>query len=58
MRANLGLTLAEKSASDMRDVYEMGTYVVVILVSALIMIIWLKRRGRAKKKGREGFANV
>ncbi len=34
----------------MRDVYEMGTYVVVILVSALIMIIWLKRRGRAKKK--------
>jgi len=50
MRANLGLTLAEKSASDMRDVYEMGTYVAVILVSALIMIIWLKRRGRAKKK--------
>ncbi|MFB9278170.1 hypothetical protein [Cohnella cellulosilytica] len=44
------LTLAENDLSDMRDVFEMGTYVVVIIVSALIMILWLKRRGRSKKK--------
>ncbi|MFC7149379.1 hypothetical protein ACFQMJ_12650 [Cohnella cellulosilytica] len=50
MRADSMLTLAENDLSDMRDVFEMGTYVVVIIVSALIMILWLKRRGRSKKK--------
>ncbi len=44
------LSLAEKNLSDMRDVYEMGTYVVLIIISAIVMILWLKRRGRGKKK--------
>ncbi|WP_233162264.1 MULTISPECIES: hypothetical protein [unclassified Cohnella] len=51
MRADQMLTLAtEKDPSNMGDVYQMATYTILILISAVIMIVWLKRRGRAKKK--------
>lgn len=33
----------------MRDVYEMFTYLLVILISSVVMIMWLKRKGRKKK---------
>ncbi|MEK0312841.1 hypothetical protein [Cohnella sp. 56] len=34
------------------DLYEMMTYLLVIIISALVMVYWLKRRGR-KKRGRK-----
>lgn len=33
------------------DLYEMMTYLLVIIFSAIIMVAWLKRRG--KRKGRK-----
>ncbi|CAH1225379.1 hypothetical protein PAECIP111893_05254 [Paenibacillus plantiphilus] len=33
----------------MRDVYEMFTYLLVILISSVVMVMWLKRKGRKKK---------
>jgi antibiotic biosynthesis monooxygenase (ABM) superfamily enzyme len=42
--------LVEKDPTNMGDVYQMMTYIVVILISAVIMTVWLKRRGRRKKK--------
>jgi len=44
------LTLAEKDPANMGDVYQMATYTILILISAAVMIVWLKRRGRNKKK--------
>jgi predicted ABC-type sugar transport system permease subunit len=32
------------------DLFEMMTYLLVILISAVVMIWWLKRRGRSKRK--------
>lgn len=32
------------------DLYEMMTYLIVIIVSAIVMTIWLKRKGRNKRK--------
>ncbi len=40
----------EKDPTNMGDVYQMMTYIIVILISAFIMVVWLKRRGRRKKK--------
>lgn len=34
----------------MRDPYEMMTYLIVILISAVVMTVWLKRKARRKKK--------
>lgn len=42
--------MVEKDPTNMGDVYQMMTYIVVILISAVIMTVWLKRRGRRKKK--------
>jgi antibiotic biosynthesis monooxygenase (ABM) superfamily enzyme len=42
--------LVEKDPTNMGDVYQMMTYIVVILISGVIMTVWLKRRGRRKKK--------
>ncbi|MFC4596769.1 hypothetical protein [Cohnella hongkongensis] len=51
MRADRLLTLAaEKDPSNMGDVYQMATYTILILISAVVMVVWLKRRGRSKKK--------
>lgn len=33
----------------MRDVYEMFTYLLVVLISSVVMVMWLKRKGRKKK---------
>ncbi|WP_268747693.1 hypothetical protein [Cohnella kolymensis] len=41
--------MAEDTAS-MRDVYEMMTYLLVIVISAVVMTIWLKRRNKRKRK--------
>jgi hypothetical protein len=40
----------EKDPANMGDVYQMMTYVILILFSAVIMTIWLKRRSKRKKK--------
>ncbi|WP_167746921.1 hypothetical protein [Cohnella luojiensis] len=42
--------VVEKDPTNMGDVYQMMTYIIVILISAFIMVVWLKRRGRRKKK--------
>jgi hypothetical protein len=42
--------LMEKDPTNMGDVYQMMTYIVVILVSSYIMVVWLKRRSKRKKK--------
>jgi len=44
------MILAEKDPANMGDVYQMATYTILILISAVIMVVWLKRRGRNKKK--------
>lgn len=31
------------------DLYEMMTYLLVIVISAIIMIYWLRRKGRNKR---------
>ncbi len=33
----------------MRDVYEMMTYLLVIIISCIVMAAWLKRKARKKK---------
>lgn len=38
------------SSSGNGDLYEMMTYLLVILVSAVVMIVWLKRKGRSGKR--------
>ena len=40
----------EKDPQNMRDVYEMMTYLLVIIISAFVMVIWLKRRAKRKRK--------
>lgn len=35
--------------ADMRDVYEMMTYLLVIIFSSIIMVAWLKRKAKRKK---------
>lgn len=40
----------EKDPQNMGDVYEMMTYLLVIIVSAVVMTIWLKRRAKRKRK--------
>lgn len=35
--------------SEMRDVYEMLTYLLVIIISSIIMVAWLKRRAKRRK---------
>lgn len=35
----------------MGDVYETLTYLIVIIVSAIVMIAWLKRKAAKKKHG-------
>lgn len=32
----------------MRDVYEMATYLIIIIVSCIVMGVWLKRKGKKK----------
>lgn len=34
----------------MRDVYEMATYLVVIIVSCIVMGVWLKRKAKKKNE--------
>ena len=34
----------------MRDVYEMMTYLLVIIISCVVMTVWLKRKARKKKR--------
>ncbi|AGA57540.1 Uncharacterized protein TXXE_19150 [Thermobacillus xylanilyticus] len=33
----------------MRDVYEMMTYLLVIIISCIVMTVWLKRKARKRK---------
>jgi hypothetical protein len=33
----------------MRDVYEMFTYLLVVIVSCIVMTVWLKRKAKRKK---------
>lgn len=33
----------------MRDVYEMMTYLLVVIISCIVMAVWLKRKARKKK---------
>ena len=40
----------EKDPQNMGDVYEMMTYLLVIILSAIVMVIWLKRRAKRKRK--------
>lgn len=40
----------EKDPQNMRDVYEMMTYLLVVIVSAIVMVIGLKRRSKRKRK--------
>ena len=40
----------EKDPQNMGDVYEMMTYTLVIIISAVVMVIWLKRRAKRKRK--------
>ncbi|MDQ0058478.1 hypothetical protein [Paenibacillus harenae] len=35
----------------MRDVYEIMTYLLVIVLSSVIMVAWLKRKAKKKKQG-------
>lgn len=35
--------------AEMRDVYEMMTYLLVIIFSSIIMVAWLKRKAKRKK---------
>lgn len=42
--------LVEKDPTNMGDVYQMMTYIIVILISAVIMTFWLKRKNKRKKK--------
>lgn len=42
--------LVEKDPTNMSDVYQMMTYIIVILISAVIMTFWLKRKNKRKKK--------
>jgi hypothetical protein len=44
------VTIAEKVDVGNGDLFEMLTYMLVILISSVIMIIWLKRRARRKRK--------
>lgn len=44
------MLVVEKDPSNMGDVYQMATYTLLILISAVIMVVWLKRRGRRNKK--------
>jgi len=39
-----------EDAVSMRDAYEMMTYLLVIIISAVIMTVWLKRRAKRKRK--------
>lgn len=40
--------------SDMRDVYEIFTYLLVIIFSSIIMVAWLKRKGKKRSKAESG----
>ncbi|WEK53190.1 MAG: hypothetical protein P0Y55_11365 [Candidatus Cohnella colombiensis] len=40
----------EKDPLNMGDVYQMMTYVLVIILSAIIMTIWLKRKAKRKRR--------
>ncbi|WP_157994088.1 hypothetical protein [Cohnella abietis] len=42
--------LVEKDPTNMGDVYQMMTYIIVIIISAFIMVLWLKRRAKSKRK--------
>jgi len=48
--SNLYLTADATTDMGNGDLYEMMTYLLVIIVSAIVMTIWLKRRGRSKRK--------
>jgi len=37
----------------MGDVFELLTYLIVVVVSSLIMVAWLKRRGRRSGSSRD-----
>jgi len=41
--------LSERTSSGNGDLYEMMTYLLVILMSSVIMIVWLKRKGKSGK---------
>lgn len=34
----------------MRDVYEMMTYLLIIVISCIVMAVWLKRKARKNKR--------
>jgi hypothetical protein len=42
--------LTERASSGNGDLYEMMMYLLVILISSVIMIVWLKRKGRKSGK--------
>ncbi|SFE97041.1 hypothetical protein SAMN05216378_4543 [Paenibacillus catalpae] len=33
----------------MGDVFEIMTYLIIILISSVVMVAWLKRKGKKKK---------
>lgn len=37
----------------MRDVYEMLTYLLVIIISCIVMGVWLKRKAKKKNKSND-----
>lgn len=43
------LLATEVADSGNGDVYEMLTYLLVVLISAVVMIVWLKRKGRRNR---------
>ncbi|SDX38979.1 hypothetical protein SAMN05518855_101365 [Paenibacillus sp. CF384] len=34
----------------MGDVFEMMTYLIVVIISAIVMTVWLKRKARKNKR--------
>lgn len=49
MRADLSLAASNSDPMNMGDVYQMMTYVLLIIISMFVMTIWLKRRSRRKR---------
>ncbi len=37
----------------MGDVFELLTYLIIVIVSSIIMVAWLKRRGRRSDSSRD-----
>jgi hypothetical protein len=42
--------LAEQADTGSGDLYQFMTYLLVVLISAVVMTVWLKSKGRRKRK--------